>query len=526
MRNYVRFTIMLILLAGLIVPMSGMAAQEERVLVVGHAESTDSLDPARAFTPTSSMIHQAVYDTLVTFPPDSVDRIVPELAESWEVSDDGLTYTFYLRQDVVFSTGNPMTADDVVFSFMRAKNITGNPSFLAETIESVEAIDDYTVAIHLSEPDPALLAKLIFGVFSVMDADEVIAHGGVDNEDAAEEDAAEDWLNQNSVGTGPYILESWDPQVETVLVRNPNYWGDPPYFDRIIIRNIPEAATQKISLEAGEIDIALDITADQVPALEENEAIEVFQGTSPAIIFLLCNQDEEIGGPMSNPLVQLAIRYAIDYDGILELAGGAAVQPASVIPVGFFGAFDTDQAFDRDLDRARELLAEAGYPDGFEVDLQYPEFTVRGIDLSTLAQKVQADLAEVGITVNLAPGEILTELENYRNGREGFGLWWWEPDYQDPVDYVEFLPGRTVGLRVNWTDENADPEILELRDRALVEMDDEARLEIFADIQEYLQQNGPWAPLVQPGVQFAYQAGLQGVVFNTQWIIDFALLSY
>jgi peptide/nickel transport system substrate-binding protein len=495
-----------------------------KTLVMAISEDTASLDPARAFETLPTIIHKATYETLVTFPADSVSSIEPALAESWTISDDGTVYTFTLRDSAKFANGDPVTAGDVVFSFNRMKNIKGNPSFLAETIQSVAAPDDKTVVLTLTAPDPAILAKLIFSAFSVVNKAEVEAQGGTDAEDAATADTAEQWLNSHSAGSGPYMLESWDPSVETVLVRNPNYWGEPPAIDRVIIRNIPEAATQKIQLEAGDIDIAMDLSSDQVPSLKDNPAVSVFEGLSDTIVFLIMNEDESIGGPMSDPLVQKAIRYGLDYEGILLLAGGQAVSPASVIPVGFLGAYGPDKAFVRDVEQAKALLADAGYGDGLDVELEYPDFTFAGINFGTFAQKVQADLGEIGINVSLKPAEVQVALENYRQGKESFGLWLWLPDYRDPLDYVEFLPAGVVGNRANWTDDNADPAILSLRDMVKVETNDAKRVELFGQIQDYLQDKGPYAPFLQPGIQIGLSSSLTGFVYNPQWRVDLALL--
>jgi peptide/nickel transport system substrate-binding protein len=527
-----RFSILLVVLTMALSAVGFTGAQDEQVLVIGHAESTDSLDPARGFTQTTGIVHKAIYETLVTFPNEDASEILPGLATEWTISDDGLVYTFTLKEGVLFSNGDPMTAEDVVFSFNRLKNIQGNPSFLAETIQSVEASDDQTVVLTLTQPDPAILAKIIFGGFGVVNAEQVRANGGTDAADAATTDTAEAWLNINSAGTGPYMLESWEPQVETVLVRNPNYAGEPPYFDRVIITNIAEAATQKTALEGGDVDIALDLTLDQVPSLEGNDSVSVFQATGPIVHFLLMNQDPGIGGPMSDPLVQLAVRLALDYEGYRALWGGET--PASVIPVGFGGAYGSDRALTRDLERAGELLDEAGYPDPdgadgpeprFEVTLDYPEFSFQGVNMGTNAEKIVADLAEVGIQVSLNPGEIQVALEGYRAGTEGFGYWFWGPDYIDPGDYLVFLPERLVGLRAQWTEDRGDETVLDIRDRGEVETDPDARTQIFAEMQDYLQENGPWAPFIQPGVQIAYRSDIEGVTYHIQWLIDVAILS-
>lgn len=516
-------TVLLVLITALLALYPG-AAQDEKVLVIGLAEETDFLDPARGFTPDGSIVLRATYDTLVTFPDADASQILPRLASDWTVSEDGLTYTFMLRDDVVFSNGDPLSAEDVVFSMNRLKNVKGNPSFLADTIAGVEAVDEMTVMFTLTLPRPDFLSKLANTAFSITNAEVVRANGGTDAENAAEADTADAYLNSNSAGTGPYVLESWMPQDQAVLVRNENYWGTAPYFDRIILVNIPQSATQQVALEAGDIDIALDLTAEQIVRLEGNPAFGVYQGAGKDTHFLLMNQDPEIGGPMSNPLVQLAVRYALDYEGYRELWGG--VTPGTNLTVGLLGAYGQDKAFTRDVERAKELLAEAGYADGFDITLSYPDFTNEGVDMNINAQKIQADLAEVGINVTLNPGEVQVALESYRSGRDSFSYWFWGPDILDPLDVLSFLPGGKVGTeRANWLEENADPEIIALRDEARVESDLDARLALFAQIQDYLQQKGPWAPFIVPPTKKAFAADIQGFVWHPQWQLDVALLS-
>jgi peptide/nickel transport system substrate-binding protein len=314
------------------------------------------------------------------------------------------------------------------------------------------------------------------------------------------------------------------PQDEAMLVRNENYWGTAPYFDRILIVNIPESATQQVALESGDIDIALDLTAEQIARLEGNPAFGIYQGVGKDTHFLLMNQDPEIGGPMSNPLVQLAVRYALDYEGYRELWGG--VTPGTNLTVGLLGAFGQDRAFTRDVERAKELLVEAGYPDGFDVTLTYPDFTNEGVDMNINAQKIQADLAEVGINVALNPGEVQVALESYRSGLDAFSYWFWGPDILDPLDVLSFLPeGKVGGERANWRDTNAEQEIIDLRDQARVESDQDARIVLFEQIQNYLQQKGPWAPFILPPTKKAFDASIQGFVWHPQWQLDVALLS-
>lgn len=506
-------------------PAAPAEADSGAPLVIAISEDTASYDTARSFETLPSIVHKATYNTLVTFPADSVEQVIPDLADSWTISEDGTVYTFTLNENAVFSDGSPVEASDVVFSFERLKNVTGNPSFLADTIASVAADENGAVVLTLTQPDPAILAKLVFGAFSVVNQEAVEANGGTSAADAATTDTAEEWLNQNSAGSGPYVLEKWEPGVETVLVRNENYWGEAPAIERVIFRNIPEAATQKVQLEAGDIDIAFDLSADQVASLQNNSNVVVFEGLSDTLVFLKGNQNPDIGGALADPLVQKAVRLALDYEGIAILAGGQSVTPASMLPVGFLGAYGPGEGIQRDVEGAQTLLAEAGYGDGLDVELAYPDFTFAGVNFGTFAQKVQADLNEAGFNVTLAPAGVQVALEAYRQGTEPFGLWLWLPDYRDSLDYVEFLPEGVVGNRLNWTSDNADAEILALRDAMKVETDDDVRAGLFREMQDYLMESGPYAPILQPGLQIGLASGLNGFVYNPQWRVDVSLLS-
>ena len=520
MRQVRFFSLLLVLL----LLVSGIAgAQDESVLVIGHAESTDSLDPHRGYTQTTSVILRATYQTLVTFPDDSAAEILPMLATEWTISEDGTQYTFTLNPDAVFADGDPVTAEDVVFSVQRLNNVAGSPSFLyaAASIADVAANEDGTVTFTLSAPNPAFLAYLSNDHFSIVDSEAVIAEGG----SADGEDTAESFLNNTSVGSGPYVLEAWDPQVETVLVANENYWGEAPYFSRVVIQNIPEAAAQKAALESGEIDLALDLTSDQISTLEGNADIGIFRGAGNIVHFILMNGNAEQCGPSADPLVQQAVRLALDYEGYTALWGG--ITPASPMAYGLFTAYGPDHAVVRDVAAAQALLAEAGYADGLDITLEYPTFTFQGVNMDTNAQKIQSDLAEAGINVTLSPGDLQVSLEGYRTGQQCFGYWFWGPDVLDPIDTLSFAPGGKVATeRALWTEEDAGEAYVELVAQARVETDPAERTVIFEQLQDWLQSNSPWAPFIQPGVQTAYRADLTGYVWHPQWLVDIALLGH
>lgn len=535
LQNVRRYTLLflVVVLSALLIGNITTAQDEEKVLVVGLNVNVDSMDPARSFSFSPFTVFRGVYQTLLWFPNDGVDPLQNDLATGWEAAEDGLSYTFTIRDDVVFSDGSPLTAEDVVFSFNRFKNIKGNGSFLVDSVESVEVVDDYTMRINLTAPDPALISKLTFGGLSVVNADVIREMGGTDAEDADQTDMAEQFFFGNSAGSGPYILTSYEQDVEIVLERNENYWGEPPYFDKVIFSHIPEAATQKIALESGDIDIAMDVSPDQIPSLESDPSITVLQTASPTIHYIAMNRDPEIGGPVADPTVDLAIRYALDYEGLRFLNSPNSMTPAAMIPIGFFAAFSPDQGFTRDVERAQELLAEAGYADGFDAEMLYWSSDSGGVDRDASAQVIQANLGEIGINLTLVPvADINAWLDPYRAGTLQMTMATWGPDFPDPANYLHFVPApegqSLVSNRINWTEANADPEILELRDKAAVEVDPELRAEWYAGIQTYQQEKGPWVPFLQPVQQIAYRTDIVGegpVMHPYSGSIDVRLLS-
>lgn len=502
---------------------AAQTAADPKTLVVGASFDIKSLDPARGFEQIGGMVHKATYNTLVTLAENDISQVVPDLAETWDVSPDARTFTFHLRSGVQFHvTGNVMSSVDVKWSVERAMGIKGNPSFILDGITSIEAPDPLTVVFHKSEPDPAFIAKGSFPVFAVLDSKRVQEQGGVSGPDANTRDTAETWLNANSAGTGPFIMTRYVPDTEVDVVKFGAYWGGEAPFDRVIYRNIPTAATQKLTLQAGDIDIATEVSPDSVADLQNDPGVSVVQGTGSDIFFLLMNQNPALtGGIMSDPTVQLAVRYAIDYDGINALVGGPAATPATILPLGFLGAYGNDRAFKRDLSMTASLLAQAGYPNGFNVDLQYPtNFSRSGVSFDIVAQKIQADLAEAGIQVTLKPGEINTELANYRAGTEGFGFWLWGPDYFDSNDYLAFLPEGIVGKRANWTNANSEAQIQELRDQINTETDTATRAALWQQAQDYLQQSGPFAVIVQPGIYIATRSTVGSYIYHPQWRVN------
>ena len=328
-------------------------------------------------------------------------------------------------------------------------------------------------------------------------------------------------MKTTSAGSGPYELESFNAQSQVVLKVNPKYWGaKKPAYAKVVLRNVA-GATQKLNIERGDSQVALDLTGDQVKGIGGGQ--RTTKTASANVIFLLAGQDPAVGKATTNPKVVQAIRAAIDYQGLLELAGEGSAQAPGIIPTMLLGALPPDQAVKRDLAGAKAALAASGVA-APTLKLEYPsDLTLQGLSFQPFAERIQANLKEAGITVELAPAPIATALENYRQGKEQLGLWYWGPDYPDPTDYLAFLPGKTVGLRAGWK-AGTDKDLEALGDKAATTIGDDARKALYTEIQTKLNAEGPFVPLIQPSQNIVTAATVTGLTFNPVWTVDVAAL--
>jgi peptide/nickel transport system substrate-binding protein len=500
-----------------------LAAQDDGAeLVIGANFVIQSLDPGRSIETTTNMINHSVYDSLVTFDGEDLTTPMPRLASSWTVSEDGTSYAFTLQPDVTFASGNALTSADVKWSFDRVRNLQSNPLFLVEKITGVEAPDPQTVVITLDAPYPGILPILASPSLGIIDSVLVSEHGGTDAANAAETDTAEEFLNSQSAGSGPYMLTSYLPDQEVVLEKNPNYWREAGAFDRIVIRNIVEAATQKLQIEAGDIDIATGLSQDQVPAMQGSEGVTVNSSAAATTFYVLMNNNPEVGGAFSNPLIQQAVRYALKYDEILSLAGPGASRLAGIIPTVFPGALDPSEATVTDQERARSLISEAAL-EAVTGQLSYAsDSVIWGVQMNVLAQKIQSDLAEVGIELALDGLPRSTALQKYRDAQNQVGVWSWAADFPDASNFLVYLPGRTVGTRAGWP-ADASPEtetLVALGEKTEATVDDGERVDLYHEVEDTIREIGPYAPLFQPAVPYAFRSDLSGVTYNSVWGVD------
>ncbi len=490
----------------------GTANAESR-LILGISPDYSTFDPGHAYEIWATTVLNVTYDNLVKF--EGLGD-VPELdaAKSRSASDDGLTWTFKLRDDIQFVSGNKLTAADVKWSFDRVKHLKGNPAFLADNVESVSAPDDETVVIKLGHTDAAFISKLATPAFAILDSKTVEAMGGASGEGASERDTVKAGLNQMSAGSGPYMIESFVPDSEVILVKNPNYRFSVPGADRIHLRAMNDANSQLLAIQKGDIDIAFNINSEHAKQLEGKEGVKVLSSHTMLIDFLLMNMDPEIGGPMSNPDVQDAVRYALDYRGMQTIAGSGAITPQSFIQQGFLGALPPRDPDFQDLEKAMSLMAKAGYADGFTIVFDVATYAMQGVSWTVLGEKIASDLAQIGITAEIRTSEIMVGLAEYRAGKQAFAIWGWGPDYPDPNNQLAFGPGEKVGGgRVNWT-ADMNPELADLIKRAKSETDDAKRGKLLEEIQTIDTEDGPYVFLLQLGRQYAVRDNIENAYTN------------
>ena len=486
-------------------------------VVVDTSFDIKTLDPARSFEPTGSIVNHVLYETLLTFDGDDVSVPVDGLA-SYELSDEDRVVTLTMTGDSTFSDGTPVTVDDAVFSLTRVQQIAGNPSFMLDGVV-IEKTSDTTLTLTSPEPNPTLVYLLPNPSLGIVNAKLLEENGG----SADAEDSAESFLNSTSAGSGPFVLDSFDATSQIVLSANPEFGGEAPESSRIVLRNV-SGETQKLNVQSGESQIALDLNPDQVAELESSE-LNVMTASSRYTVYMMMNQDPAVSAATADPQFSAAVKQAIDYDKILALGGEGAERPGGLVPTSLLGSLPVDQGSSYDPDAAEALLQESAYA-GEPVVLHYAnDTTVAGVALEPIALSIQSDLKAVGVNVDLAPAPEATELDNYRNGKESMGIWAWGADFPDPSNYFVFLPGENVGSRAMWQ-AGASENIDALRAAAVAASGEDARSSAFQELQMGLNEEGPFIPLLQPAMHIVTDPSVDTIDSNLVWTVDLASIGY
>lgn len=480
----------------------------------------NSLDPALAFCDTCQIYMTAVYETLIGLDPADNTTLVPRLATEWTSNADQTEFTFTLDPAAKFADGTPLTSADVKFSWERLKGLEGSPSFLAASIETIETPDPQTVVVTLSSPNSAFLAAVNAPYFGITNSALASANGATTD---AATDQAESWFLENSAGSGPFVLESYAAGDELRLARNDAYWGTPTEFPSVIFQQTADAVGQRQQLEQGAVDIAMQISAD-VAAGISTDGVVVEQVPSFNFVYLGLSPGA-VGGDVLTPEVREAIGLALDYDGLIDVTVGGAGRPQpSPIPNGFLGTENLAPPV-QDVDRAKELMAEAGV-DELTLDATYPGLNVYGVDFNTAMQKVQADLKAIGVNLQLNPAEFSVWVDKVILGDGSpVTMIYYAPDHTDPSQYVQYFglipESRWLGL----TKLDESTEQKDLFAEALATQDVEARGALYEQLAEAMISEQYIFPIVNPDLFLAYRSDIAGMHYSACCNLDLAKLS-
>jgi peptide/nickel transport system substrate-binding protein len=461
-------------------------------IIFGTTDTVVTLDPAKAYDFASSNILFNVGETLVGFPPGETEP-APLLAEDWEVSDDGLTYTFTIREGVTFSNGHELTSEDVKFSLDRVTQMAhpaGAASMLF-VIDNIETPDERTAVITLEAPNSTFLPRLAYTVATIVPSDGTYPapSDSIDEEDAEEaEQAAEEFVNEDLIGTGPYIVADFSEGESITLEANPDYWGDAPANDRVMIRFFQTSSQMKLALESGEIDVAhRDFSPDEVADLEGNDDVQAIQGDGGRTRYIVLNPffDE-----VADVDVRRAIAAGIDRDRINEDVFNGNVEPIySMIPPGY----DVSQPY---FEEYNDMEPSDFIDEPVSFSLHYGGERY-GPTEPSLVQVIQRSLEETGLfEVDLVSTEWAQFTEEAWPGEDGqypVFMLGWNPDYIDPDTYVEqfYWSEGFVGSMYN----DAEMDELVLAEQA--ELDADTRADIFDQIQRKAADDVVNIPLFQ-----------------------------
>ena len=454
-----------------------------------------------------------IFDRLVDVEVDADgnSKIVPSLAESWDISDDGLEYTFHLRQGVKFHSGNDFTAEDVAYTFHRMLTVEGgvNTEFIdqikgadellageTDTLEGVEVVDDYTIKVTLKEPFAGFLASISSPGVSIYDSEATEAAGDQFGMDPAV-----------TVGTGPFEFSSWSFNNQLVLTRNEDYWKGASGLPGVVIKIIPDTETQSMMFESGELDILdLDYAADSVDRFTETYPDQIVQGPRVGIVYFTMNFNKE---PFQDVRVRKAVQMSIDRQAILDaLYGGRGQVEQGIFPHGLIGFNPDQEEIKYDPEAAKTLLAEAGYADGFDMEIAADS---SASDTMTMALEIVSDqLAEVGIRAEIKNYDESTWLETRKSGELGSFMSTWSADYNDPDNFIYTFFGNEEKTRIRSIN-YPDTEVMERVAKARTIVNEDERLAEYKALEEKLiHEDAAWVPMFSRLHLFAVSKRVHG----------------
>lgn len=480
------------------------APQVGGTLVFGRSGDSTSMDPSHATDGESFYAASAIYDNLVQFKYGSTE-IEPALATSWEISEDGLTYTFKLRKGVYFSKTkffkqkSEFTSKDVVFSLKRqfdkthAYNKIGgafkywSAMDMSNIVKDVIAVDKYTVNITLKKKEAPFIANMAMEFAMILSSDYA---------DELSKKNKQKNLSRKPVGTGPFIFKKWVKDDKIIYTANKNYWNGRPYVNKLIFKVITNNAVRAAELKAGSIHVMDFPNPAEVKTLNDNKNIKLVKQEGLNVGYLAFNQERK---PFDNKLVRQAISHAINMEGIVnsvyEGLGKVATNP---IPPTMWSYNKNLKGYEYNPEKAKELLKEAGLENGFETNIwAMPVARPYNPNGRKVAEAMQADLAKVGIKVKIVSYDWGTYLKKAAMGEHDMVLLGWTGDNGDPDNFLNVLLGKHAAMKkpsqnkAFWKND----EFTALVDQAKEITDISKRTEMYKKAQMIFEEEAVWKPL-------------------------------
>ncbi len=472
-------------------------------LVFAQAQDTVALDPHTVTDGFSVNNVSNIFDTLVRYVADST-AVEPSLAESWTVTPDNLVWTFKLRKGVKFHDGTPFNAEAVKFNYDRQideKNPYHNGTFeyaefTFQNVKSVDVVDEFTVRWTLSAPyAPFLINQAMFST-------------GIASPTAIKK-YGKDFF-KNPVGTGPFKFVEWEQKDHITLEANKDYWAGRPCVDRLIIRGIPDNTVRLLEMEKGTVHIMDQVNPPDYDRIRGNNDLVLFIGPGLNTGYLTMNTEV---APFSDRRVRQAVNHALDRNALIKAFYGGIASPATnPFPPTMWGYNKKVQPYEYSVDKAKKLLAEAGFANGFTTELYWPNRSRPYLpQAQKTAEAIQQQLAQAGIQAKLVTFEWGTYLAKLRNGEDPMALIGWTGDNGDPDNFLYVLLDKDNAVRgkaQNYAFYKSDP-VHRLLIQAQRVSDQAARAALYEQAQEIIHRDAPWAPLVHASRVAGYRKDVQ-----------------
>ncbi|HSV30562.1 MAG TPA: glutathione ABC transporter substrate-binding protein [Atribacteraceae bacterium] len=492
---------MILVLASLLFAQGAFAVSQDMVIAIG--AEPENLDPLKMMSAPAATIAEHMVETLIYLDVDGT--LQPALAVSWEPAEDDMSWLINLREGVRFHDGTPFNAEAVKYNLDRFMGVEDPAkaaifSFLLGEVSSVEVVDEYTIQVHLKKPFAPIASHLSHSFIGM-------------HSPASLEALPEGEFAQAPVGTGPFKFVSWDRGEQITMRRNEDYWDGAPKLDTVTFKFVPEAGSRVIMLETGEVHAIMAVPPTDIVRLDEDPDIDIVRQTSVRLIYIGFNLEREI---FQDVRVRRAINHAVNKDVLIEAIFQGVGEPSSapIVPVIF--GYHTVGPYEYDPEKARALLAEAGYPDGFEIELFHP--TGRYPQDATVTEAVQAMLQEVGITARLTTYDWGTYLATVIVPPEqaehdmymlGWGTVTLDADYGLYALFhsSQWPPRNNVSYYAN-------AEVDALLDEARITPDRGVREQLYAQAIELIWNDAPWLFLYNEGQVNAVRSNVKGLIHH------------